>query len=118
MGNSDDLTRFKDKLRVLAFATETRFPHFPDAPTFKELGYDMVEGTERGVAVPPGTPKEIIAKLEAAFMEICKDPAIVEDFKKQGFVPLAMGHEESKANIQKLTKIYTELAQGIKGLKK
>ena len=96
MGNSDDLTRFKDKLRVLAFATETRFPHFPDAPTFKELGYDMVEGTERGVAVPPGTPKEIIDKLEKVFLEICKDPAIVEDFKEAGiraFGPGARGEQ-------------------------
>jgi tripartite-type tricarboxylate transporter receptor subunit TctC len=114
IGNSDDLTRFKDKLRVLAFGTETRFPEFPDAPTFRELGYDLVEGVERGVAVPKGTPKEAIDKLEAAFMEIAKDPVLVKEQIAQGFVPLAMGHAESKANIEKLTKIYAELAKEIK----
>ncbi len=114
MGNSDDLTKFKDKLRVLGFATEERFPEFPDAPTFKELGFDMVEGTERGVAVPPGTPKEVIDKLEAAFMQIAKDPEIQKEMKAQGFVPLAMGYAESKTNIEKLTKIYAELAKEIK----
>ncbi|MEW6668051.1 MAG: tripartite tricarboxylate transporter substrate binding protein [Thermodesulfobacteriota bacterium] len=118
MGNSDDLTRFKDKLRVLAFGTETRFPAFPDAPTFKELGYDLVEGVERGVAVPKGTPKEIIAVLEKAFMEVAKDPVLVKEQVAQGFVPLAMNHAESMANLAKLTKIYTELAKEIKAAPK
>jgi len=114
MGNSDDLTRFKDKLRVLAFATEERFPEFPNAPTFKELGFDMVEGTERGVAVPPGTPKEVIDTLEKAFLEISRDPQIQKEMKEQGFVPLAMGYAESKAHIEKLTKIYADLAKELK----
>ena len=59
-GASDDLTRYKDKLRVLGFATEKRFPDFPDAPTFKEMKLDLVEGVDRGVAVPPKTPAYII----------------------------------------------------------
>src|SRR5512139_2979689 len=43
MGASDDLTRYKDKARVFAFATETRFSEFPDVPTFKELKIDLLE---------------------------------------------------------------------------
>ncbi|MBN1107068.1 MAG: tripartite tricarboxylate transporter substrate binding protein, partial [Deltaproteobacteria bacterium] len=34
-GNSDDLVKYSDKIRVLAMAAETRFPAFPDTPTFK-----------------------------------------------------------------------------------
>ena len=41
-GASDDLTRYRDKVRVLGFATEKRFSGFPDAPTLKEQGFDMV----------------------------------------------------------------------------
>jgi tripartite-type tricarboxylate transporter receptor subunit TctC len=33
-GASDDLTRHKDEILVLALATEQRFPGFPDVPTF------------------------------------------------------------------------------------
>ena len=51
--NSDDMTRVRDKIRVLAFATEERFEGFPDAPTFRELGFDLVVSVERGVCVPP-----------------------------------------------------------------
>ncbi len=113
-GNSDDVVRFKDSLRVLAFATEKRFPHFPDVPTFKELGLDIVLSTERGVAVPPGTPDTIIEKLEAAFMEIAKNPEIQAEMTKQGFVPVAMGYKESVAYKEKMTVFYKEMAAELK----
>jgi tripartite-type tricarboxylate transporter receptor subunit TctC len=113
-GASDDLTRFKDKLRVLAFATETRFPEFPDVPTLKEKGIDMAEAVDRGSAVPPKTPDYIIKKLGAAFVETSKHPDVVAEMKKQGFIPIAMGPDESKAYLDKMTGIYKELAVGFK----
>ena len=113
-GASDDLTRFKDKLRVLGFATEARFPGFPDAPTLKEQGIDMAEAVDRGSAVPPNTPEYIVKKLEEAFVETAKHPDVVAEMKKQGFVPIAMGHQESKAYLDKMTAIYKELAAGLK----
>jgi tripartite-type tricarboxylate transporter receptor subunit TctC len=112
--NSDDLVRYKEKVRVLAFASETRFPDFPDAPTFKEQGIDLLEAVDRGVGVPARTPDAIIQKLEAAFLEICRNPEIQAEMKKQGFVPLAMGHKETKAYVDKMTGIYRELVAGIK----
>jgi len=113
-GNSDDLVKYKDKTRVLAFAIDKRFPDYPESPTFKELGIDLGEAIDRGVAVPPGTPDPIVRKLETAFMEIAHNSEIQAEMKKQGFVPLAMGHEESKAYVEKMTAIYKELAAGLK----
>jgi len=113
-GNSDDLVRYKDKIRVLAFASDERFPDFPDSSTFKEQGLDMVEAIDRGVGVPPGTPEPVIQKLDAAFLAIARNPEIVAEMKKQGFVPLALGHAESKAYIEKMTVVYKELAAALK----
>ncbi len=113
-GASDDLTRYRDKVRVLGFATEKRFPGFPDIPTLKELGVDMVEGVDRGVAVPPNTPSHVIQKLEAAFFDIASKPEFQEEQRKGGFVPLVIGHEEAKAYMKKMTALYTELAAGLK----
>ena len=113
-GASDDLTRFRDKLRVLGFATEARFTGFPDAPTLKEKGIDMAEAVDRGSAVPPKTPDYIIKKLGSAFVETAKHPDVVAEMKNQGFIPIAMGPEESKAYLEKMTAIYTELAAGLK----
>lgn len=60
----------QDKLRMLAVASEERHPLFPDVPTFKELGYDLVGGAYRGMAVPEGTPKDIQQKLSDIFQQI------------------------------------------------
>lgn len=113
-GNSDDLVKYKDKARVLAFAGEERFQHFPESPTFKELGLDMVEAIDRGVAVPLHTPDYVIKKLETVFLEIARNSEIQAEMKMQGFVPLAMGHEESKAYVSKMTSIYKDLTAGLK----
>ena len=113
-GNTDDLVRYKDKARLLGFASEKRFPDFPDVPTLKELGLDLAEAIDRGVAVPPKTPPAIIKKLEAAFLEIANKPEIQAEMKAQGFVPVAMGQEESKAYLQKMTGIYKEASAGLK----
>ncbi len=114
MGTSDDLTRYKDKVRVLAFATSMRFPGFTDAPTFRELKVDLVEAVDRGVAVPPKTPAYIIKKLETAFLEIATKPEIMAEMRSQGFQPVAMGHDESVAYITRMTGIYKELTAGLK----
>jgi len=113
-GASDDLTIHRDKLRVLGFAMNERFPGFPDAPTLKEQGVDMAEAVDRGVAVPPGTPDPIIKKLESAFLQVANMPEIQAEMKRQGFVPMAMGHAESKVYLEKMTVLYKELAAGIK----
>jgi tripartite-type tricarboxylate transporter receptor subunit TctC len=112
--NSDDLVKFKGKVRVLASATEQRFTDFPEVPTFKESGLDIVLATDRGVAVPPGTPEDVIQKLESAFLEIARKPEIQAEMKKQGFVPMALGHKESKAYIEKTTEIFKELVADLK----
>jgi len=113
-GNSDDLVKHSDNIRVLGTADEQRFFGFPNAPTFKESGIDLVESIDRGVGLPPNTPEPILKTLEAAFLKIAKDPAIQEQMKKEGFVPLAMGHAESKAHIAKMTAVYKDIVKDIK----
>ena len=113
-GASDDLTRYRDKVRILGFATDKRFPGFPDVPTLKEQGIDMVEGVDRGVAVPPGTPPDVIKKLEAAFIDIASKPEFQEEQRKNGFIPLAIGHEEGKEYLKRMTALYTEIFAEVK----
>jgi tripartite-type tricarboxylate transporter receptor subunit TctC len=115
---SNDLVRFKDKLRILALATVERMGEFPDVPTFNELGFNIVEAVDRGVIVPPNTPKEVIKKLEDAFIQIANDPEIKAEMTKQGFVPAAMGSVDSKNYLDKLTIQYRTLFKEIEAAKK
>jgi tripartite-type tricarboxylate transporter receptor subunit TctC len=106
---SDDLTRYRDRMRILAIATETRSPAFPDVPTFRELGFDLVAAVDRGVAVPRGTPEAVVKKLESVFLRIANDPAIQDAQMRDGFVPIAMGGEEAAKYIEERTSYYKQL---------
>ena len=113
---SDDLVRYGDRMHILAVTTESRFPAFPDVPTFRELGIDLVEAVDRGVAVSRGTPDSIIATLERAFLRIANDPSIQQAQVQDGFVPLAKGRAETLRYIEARTTYYLpllkELEQG------
>ena len=103
---SDDLVRYSGQIRVLAVADEARLAAAPDAPTFRELGHEIVEVVDRGVAVPRGTPPEVVSALESAFLAIVRDPAVREQMKKEGFLTLSMGSAESARHIALLKTRY------------
>ena len=64
--------------------------------------------------MPAGTPKKIVDKLGAAFVQIAKAPEIQAQMKKQGFFPVVMGPEETKGFIEKLIPHYRDVLAGIK----
>lgn len=85
--------QYSEKTRTLAVASEERVETLPDAPTFKELGYDIVGGAFRGVAAPKGTPREIVDILAKAFSETNK--IIAEKQRDLGFVMTYATGEEA-----------------------
>ncbi len=52
------------KIRVLAVTGEKRMAVLPNVSTMKELGYPIVVGTGRGVAMPAGVPREAVVNME------------------------------------------------------
>lgn len=69
-------------LRALLQFGEKRMPVFPDIPTAKELGHDLVAEILRLVAAPPGTPADRTRTLEGALLKAMNDPDFVEWVKK------------------------------------
>ncbi len=63
-----------DKLRTIAMAGATRSRFRPEVPTLKELGIDVVMGSERGIVAPAATPPAVMAKLREAMADVVKDP--------------------------------------------
>ncbi|HSN39999.1 MAG TPA: tripartite tricarboxylate transporter substrate binding protein [Burkholderiales bacterium] len=54
------------KVRVLAVSSDNRLGDFPDVPTYKERGWDVVRYQWRGVMARAGTPKPVVDRLAAA----------------------------------------------------
>jgi tripartite-type tricarboxylate transporter receptor subunit TctC len=82
------------KLRLLAVLDNKRDPDFPDAPTAKEEGVDVVFLMWRGVLAPKGTPRPVIDKLAAAFKKMTEDKSVVDMLKKFGDPPNYLGPDE------------------------
>jgi tripartite-type tricarboxylate transporter receptor subunit TctC len=110
---SDDLVRYSGQIRVLALADAARFAAAPDAPTFRELGHEIVEVVDRGVAVPRGTPSEVVSALESAFLAVVRDPAVREQMRKEGFMTLSMGSAESARHIAELKTRYADALEDL-----
>ena len=55
------------QLRLLAIFGDRRDPEFPDVPTARELGYNIVVGAWGGLGVPKNTPEAICDKLVKNF---------------------------------------------------
>jgi tripartite-type tricarboxylate transporter receptor subunit TctC len=79
------------KIRLLAALSSNRDPSFPDVPLARELGLDVTLDAWRGVAVPKGTPKNVIAALEKAVRETVQSPefaaAAAKLYVSPGFLP-------------------------------
>jgi tripartite-type tricarboxylate transporter receptor subunit TctC len=67
------------KLRTVVSWGAERHPNYPDVPTFKEQGYDIVYYIWAGMFVPAATPAPVLKVLRDATRQAVADP----DFKNQ-----------------------------------
>lgn len=64
-------------LRALAVSTPNRLPALPNIPTFAELGFPKLTGSQwLGLSAPKGLPAPILARLTALIPEILAKPDI------------------------------------------
>jgi tripartite-type tricarboxylate transporter receptor subunit TctC len=74
----------KGTVRYLAVATPSRQQEAPEVPTLRESGVDLVASNWGGIAVPAGTPTEVIDLLSKALSAALKDPAVIAFYKRFG----------------------------------
>jgi len=96
--------RIREKIRVLAVASEKRHPLFPDAPTLKEKGYNIVQGVERGFIAPKGTPPDRLEFWRNFFKKLFASEALIKDLEKAG-LPVVFKDHKSVTNDWKNSEI-------------
>jgi tripartite-type tricarboxylate transporter receptor subunit TctC len=73
------------KLRPLAVTSAKRVDDLPHVPTINESGYKGFDAvTWFGLLAPAGTPKDVIARLNAEFNKALKDPELVKRLGDEG----------------------------------
>lgn len=79
------------EIRLLGISTAERSDFFPDVPTFKEQGYDIVDSVWRGIAVHGQTPDDIVAEIQKAVdkVEASQDWLDFQNREKQENINLA-----------------------------
>ncbi len=104
-------------LRVLAVLGSKRDPVFPEISTASELGYSVALDMWRGIAVPKGTPKAIVAKLQDVIKRTVNSQPFKDAGKAIGFTPAYLSADDFGKLIAsddaKLAQLMTDL-----GLKK
>lgn len=90
------------RMRALCVWTAERVPRFPDVPTLRELGFDIVATSPYGVGGPAGMDPEVVRILEAAFLKALDDPQHLEVLKRFDMVREPMGHAEYTEAVKRM----------------
>lgn len=99
--SNNETAPFVDQIRPLAVAAEERVPELPDTPTFRELGWDLVAGSNHVLGTRKGVSDEVKAKLAGCIDQVVKDPAFLADAEKRKVSINYMDAEQVKAFIAK-----------------
>lgn len=70
------------RIRVIGVFHDRRSQLFPDAQTFKELGYEVTLGVYNFIVAPKGTPAPVVQTIHQAFRRALAEPAFVALMQK------------------------------------
>jgi tripartite-type tricarboxylate transporter receptor subunit TctC len=100
-----------DQVRLLAVAMEQRHPMFPDVPTFRELGYELVGGAYRGIAVPDATPEDLRKQWSDMIAQINASPEFQKKMLDGGFAMMDVSYENMSEFMEARKAAYIEAAR-------
>ena len=93
------------RLRMLGIIAPERSASYPEMPTMREQGFDMVVGSWQGIFVPVGTPRPVVSKLFDVTLKAMKDPAVNKRLNDGG-VPVIVS--KSPEDFAKFVKAETD----------
>ncbi len=71
----------------VAMSSEQRHPAFPDVPTFREQGFDLVSNSWFGLSAPAGTPAAVVERLSRETLGFVGSPQVRARFAELGGTP-------------------------------
>ena len=105
------------KLVALGIGSDKRHPLLPDVPTLEEARAGKVNvDMWYGIFAPPGTPADLVARLNRELKDILATPEVRSAFQTQGMDPATSTPEEFKRLVERDAERWAALvkAQNIK----
>ncbi len=85
------------RMRPIAVTGAERVAAFPEVPTMREQGVDIVSTGWFGLCAPTGVPEPILARLESELLAVIEEPDLRERILAGGSVPARMGRRDFAA---------------------
>jgi tripartite-type tricarboxylate transporter receptor subunit TctC len=99
------------EVRVLAVSSEKRINLWPDVPTMKESGVNVVYDQWRGCAAPKGTPAAVIEKMSALIKKAVESKEWVDFTASVGSTPLYQDPASFAKFVAEMDKVTREIAE-------
>ncbi len=88
-------------LRALAITDTTRSALLPDVPTTQEAGLPRYQASSwNALAVPSGTPKDVVARLHREIAAALSDPEVSKKLRELSIEPRGMSPEQTATFLQ------------------
>jgi tripartite-type tricarboxylate transporter receptor subunit TctC len=101
----------RGKVRAIAVAMDKRHPLLPEAPTFRELGVDWVDGAYRGIGMPKSSTPEQRRRMSELWGALNSDPEMKELAAKSGFELVNVGADAMDGFMKEKIRVYTDVAR-------
>ncbi len=98
---------------ALAVTSEARTASFPDIPTFKELGVDLVAATWFALSGPKGLPASIVNKLNRETVKAMQSPQLQQRLALDGIETKPMSPQEFTAFVEAETRRWASVAKSL-----
>lgn len=104
------------ELKMLGVVSDERSQTFPDVPTLKESGYDVAVETWRGLAVPKGTPEDVVNTLTENFEKAVNEESFKQFMEDAGLTMAILNGEEFGKVLDRDNQMFADLIEDL-GLK-
>jgi tripartite-type tricarboxylate transporter receptor subunit TctC len=98
------------KVNFLAVYADKRLADYPDVPTVREVGYDVIAPSPIGIAGPKGLKPEMVKVLHDAFKKAAQDPAVVKVCRKLQMPLKYENAEQYKQTMKEMWDYYAAIA--------
>lgn len=110
MNISQSIADFEDgKINIFGQMSEKRWAGAPQIPTFKEQGFDIIMGSDRGIGAPAGMDPKIISIISEAVSEAIADPEFQKKAKKQNLPLTYMSAKQFTEHLEKSEKNFQKI---------